>query len=118
VIYRGNIIEVKKDSFVVMLDDCTFKRVKRFKGLDEGMEIYFEERDIIKQSNPNLKGIALIAASIFLFIVTTFYGVDFWSTNYNAIALVSVDINPSVQLPVVIIIPFRRTMGSPSPWVS
>jgi len=99
-IYRGNIIEVKSDSLIVMLDNCTFESVKKFKGLEEGMEIYFEERDIIRKSNLNLKNITLVAASIFLFIVTSFYGVDVWNTNYRAIALISVDINPSVEIKI------------------
>jgi len=99
-IYRGNIIEVKSDSLIVMLDNCTFESVKKFKGLEEGMEIYFEERDIIRKSNLNLKNITLVAASIFLFIVTSFYGVDVWNTNYRAIALISVDINPSIEIKI------------------
>lgn len=99
-IYRGNVIEVREDSLVVMLDDSTFESVKKFKGLEEGMEIYFEQRDIIRKSNSSLKNIALIAASILLFIVTSFYGVDVWNTNYRAIAIVSVDINPSVEIKI------------------
>lgn len=99
-IYRGNIVEVKQDSLVVMLDDCTFQYVKKYSGLEEGMEMYFEDRDIIKKSNLNLRSIALIAASIFLFIATTFYGVDLWNTSYKAVAIVSVDINPSVEIEI------------------
>jgi len=99
-IYRGNVVEVKTQSLIVMLDDCTFESVKKFKGLEEGMEIYFEERDIIRKSNLNFKNIALVAASIFLLIVTSIYGVDVWDANYRAIALISVDINPSIEIKI------------------
>ena len=51
VIYRGSIIEVRESMLIVMLEDSTFKKVKKFSGLEEGMEIYFEERDLIKERN-------------------------------------------------------------------
>ena len=99
-VYRGNVMEVRESSLVVMLEDCTFRNVKKFKGLEEGMEIYFEDRDIIRKSNFNFKNISLVAAAILLFVATSFYGISAWDISYRAVALISVDINPSVELKI------------------
>ncbi|MBU5484508.1 anti-sigma factor domain-containing protein [Clostridium sp. MSJ-11] len=97
-IYKGTIIEICHDSIVVMAEDCTFKRIKKSQGLQEGMEIYFEERDIIKKSNSTTKGISGVAAAIFIFIATSIYALCFWNENYRSVALLAVDINPSVEM--------------------
>lgn len=99
-IYRGSIIEVRENMLIVMLEDSSFQKVKKFNGLKEGMEIYFEERDIIKERNLSFRRISMVAAALFLLIATSFYGIDLWDTNYKAVALVSVDINPSIELKV------------------
>ncbi|MDR7871207.1 MAG: anti-sigma factor domain-containing protein [Tissierellaceae bacterium] len=98
-IYRGNIVEVCSDSIVVITEDCTFKRIKKSVGLEEGMEVYFEERDIIRKSNTSINSISKIVA-IILLVITSIYGIQVWDINYRAVAIVSIDINPSVEIKV------------------
>lgn len=96
-IYRGSIVKVCSDSIVVVTEECTFKRIKKSVGLEEGMEVYFEERDIIRKSNTSIKNISKIAA-IILLVLTSIYGIQVWDMNYRAVAIVSIDINPSVEI--------------------
>ncbi|MDR7857340.1 anti-sigma factor domain-containing protein [Tissierella sp.] len=104
-VYRGNIVEVCSDSIVVITEECTFKRIKKSVGLEEGMEVYFEERDIIRKSNTSIKSIKSIKsiskiAAIILLVITSIYGIQVWDINYRAVAIVSIDINPSVEIKV------------------
>ncbi|WP_315122207.1 anti-sigma factor domain-containing protein [uncultured Clostridium sp.] len=99
-IYKGTIIEICHDSIVVMDEDCTFKRVKKNQGLQEGIEIYFEEGDIIGKSNFTIKSISKVVAAIFVFTVTSLYALCFWNENYRSVALLAIDINPSVEMKI------------------
>lgn len=99
-IYRGSIIEICHDSIIVITEDCTFEKIKKSAGLKEGMEVYFEEVDIIKKPRFVNKNIPAVAAAIFVFIVASLYTVGFWNRNYRAVALLSIDINPSVEIEV------------------
>ncbi|GAA0720689.1 hypothetical protein GCM10008905_10150 [Clostridium malenominatum] len=99
-IYRGSIIEICHDSIIVITEDCTFEKIKKSAGLKEGMEVYFEEGDIIKKPSFVNKNIPAVAAAIFVFIVASLYTVGFWNRNYRAVALLSIDINPSVEIEV------------------
>ncbi len=97
-IYRGSVIKVNDKNIVVMTENNTFEKIKKFEGLEEGMEVYFEKQDVIKNKKSSLNSISTVAAAIFLLVFTSIYGISFWNTNYQAIALVSVDINPSVEI--------------------
>lgn len=99
-IYKGTVIEIYYDSIVVMAEDCTFKRIKKSDGLEEGMEIYFEDRDIIKNSNFTIKNISKGVAAVLIFAVTSLYVLGFWNENYKSVALLAVDINPSVEMEI------------------
>lgn len=99
-VYRGSVIEIYQDSIVVMTEDCTFERIKKSAGLEKGMEVYFEERDIIRNSSVKIKNISMVAAAVFLFIITSLYGIGIWNTNYRTVALLSIDINPSVEMEI------------------
>jgi len=94
------VIEIYYDSIVVMAEDCTFKRIKKSDGLEEGMEIYFEDRDIIKNSNFTIKNISKGVAAVLIFAVTSLYVLGFWNENYKSVALLAVDINPSVEMEI------------------
>ena len=83
-----------------MAEDCTFKRIKKSDGLEEGMEIYFEDRDIIKNSNFTIKNISKGVAAVLIFAVTSLYVLGFWNENYKSVALLAVDINPSVEMEI------------------
>lgn len=97
-IYRGSVVKINDKDIVVMTENNTFEKIKKFEGLEEGMEVYFEKQDIIKNKKSHLNNIPTVAAAIFLLVFTSIYGISFWNTNYEAIALVSVDINPSVEI--------------------
>lgn len=99
-VYRGSIIEICPDSIVVLTEECTFERIKRSDGLKEGMEVYFEDRDIIKKSIFTANNISRVAAAVLMFIVIFSWSAVFWNKNYKAVALLSIDINPSVQIKV------------------
>lgn len=99
-VYRGSVIEIYQDSIIVMTEDCIFERIKKSAGLEKGMEVYFEERDIIRNSTVSIKNISMVAAAVFLFIITSLYGIGIWNTNYRTVALLSIDINPSVEMEI------------------
>lgn len=96
--YKGIIIEIKEKYSIVLKDDSSLIRIKNREGIKVGDVIIFLEDDIyILESKKNIRTkfiapIIAIAASLVL-IIAPFIK----NQTSNAYALISLDINPSIQ---------------------
>ncbi|MDO5516583.1 MAG: hypothetical protein Q4F66_03440 [Clostridium sp.] len=98
---KGLIMEIKDDYAIAMCDDGTMEKILVKPGMSVGQKIFYFEEDIVKASsvkknyriNTFMKGFGSIAA-LFLIIFTVFQNVMF----DKAYAVVSLDINPSIEI--------------------
>ena len=96
--YKGIIIEIKEKYSIVLKDDSSLIRIKNREGIKVGDVIIFLEDDIyISESKKNIRTkfiapIIAIAASLSLIILPFIK-----NQTLNAYALISLDINPSIQ---------------------
>ncbi len=102
-VYRGCVLENNIDHIVVLTKDFEYKKLNKKGDMIIGREILFLEEDIITENKKSLKGLTNIAAAILLLILSTTlifqFGFDFLG-NYQTYAIVSVDINPSLQFEI------------------
>jgi len=100
-VYKGLVMEATKDYIIVLTEDINYVRLKRKENIDIGKRIMFIEEDIIKERNKSLKPLIAIAAAIILIITTVIgqFGFDFMG-NFQAYAIVSLDINPSLEFQI------------------
>lgn len=98
---KGIIMEIKKDYAIALNDSGVMEKILYKKDMKVGQKIFYFEEDVIKSTNKVninhsfLKSFGSIAA-IFLLVFTFFQGI----TYENAYAVVSLDINPSIQIEV------------------
>lgn len=99
---KGLIMELKKDYAIVLNDDGSMEKILIKPQMSVGQKIFYFEEDIIKTStgsnfkyNLFMKSFGTIAA-LFLIVFTFFYNFNFNKTY----AVVSLDINPSIQIEV------------------
>lgn len=98
--YKGCIIEVRKETMIVMTSDCDFCEMQKRQAVEEGMEIEFHRREIISPKPRTFASFPLVAAAIILFFITSIYGFHYWDIMNQSVAMVTVDINPSIQLEI------------------
>lgn len=91
-------MEITEDAMVVMTTDCSFRRIEKKKNVCEGMEIEFNQSDIILDKKRSLIHFIAVAAAVLLIIVTSAFGFENWNLLNQSVALVTIDINPSLQL--------------------
>jgi hypothetical protein len=101
VVYQGLVIEVKKNYIIVLTDDTNYIKLKKKGNIDIGKKIMFIDEDIVKGSNKLSKPLIGLAAIIILAIITIIgnLGIDFMG-NFQAYAVVSLDINPSLEFEI------------------
>lgn len=98
---KGIIMEIKRDYAIALNDSGVMEKILSKKDMKVGQKIFYFEEDIIKTANRTnmnntfIKRFGAIAA-IFLLVFTFFQGI----TYENAYAVVSLDINPSIQIEV------------------
>ncbi|NME82835.1 anti-sigma factor domain-containing protein [Clostridium sp. SM-530-WT-3G] len=100
---KGLIMEVKDDYAIVMCDDGTMDRILVKPGMSIGQKIFYFEEDIVKSAESSnkkhfnmnifMKSFGSIAA-LFLIVFTVFQNLIF----SKAYAVVSIDINPSIEI--------------------
>lgn len=100
---KGIIMEVKPNYAIIMNDDGNMNRIYTKKNMKIGQKIFYFEEDIIQtnniitlKNNSFIKTIGSIAA-LFLIAFTFFYQLSYKESAY---AVVSLDINPSIQIEV------------------
>lgn len=100
---KGIIMEVKQSYAIVMNDDGYMNRISKKKNMAIGQKIFYFEEDIIRTNNiRNLRNNSFIKtigsiAALFLIAFTFFYQLSYKESAY---AVVSLDINPSIQIEV------------------
>lgn len=98
---KGIIMEIKRDYAIALNDSGVMEKILSKKDMKVGQKIFYFEEDIVKTTNRTnmnndfIKRFGAIAA-IFLLVFTFFQGI----THENAYAVVSLDINPSIQIEV------------------
>lgn len=100
---KGIIMEVNTNYAIIMNDDGNMDKIAKKKHMLIGQKIFYFEDDIIKSNNVRtfrtnsfMKTIGSIAA-LFLIAFTFFYQLSYKESAY---AVVSLDINPSIQIEV------------------
>lgn len=101
---KGLIMELKKDYAIMLNDDGSMDKIVIKPGMAVGQKIFYFDEDIIKVSSSSqgkfkynvfMKSFGSIAA-LFLIAFTFFYNMNINRT----CAIVSLDINPSIQIEV------------------
>lgn len=94
-------MEVQKDCIIVLTDSNNYLKLKKKSNIDIGKKIMFIEEDIIKKQKKSIRPLIGIAAAIILLITTVIgqYGMELID-GFNAYAIVSVDINPSLEFQI------------------
>ncbi|MBE6089197.1 MAG: anti-sigma factor domain-containing protein [Clostridium beijerinckii] len=97
---RGIIMEIKKSYAIALNDNGIMEKIEPKKDMKIGQKIFYFEDDLIKASNSGtyrynnfIKSIGAIAA-LFLIVFTFFHTMK----SDTAYAVVSLDINPSIQI--------------------
>ncbi|WP_173707475.1 anti-sigma factor domain-containing protein [Clostridium beijerinckii] len=97
---RGIIMEIKKSYAIALNDNGIMEKIAPKKDMKIGQKIFYFEDDVIKSSNGGtyrynnfIKSIGAIAA-LFLIVFTFFHTMK----SDTAYAVVSLDINPSIQI--------------------
>ena len=98
---KGIIMEIKRDYAIALNDSGIMEKILSKKDMKVGQKIFYFEEDIIKTTNrTNMNNIFIkrfgAIAAIFLLVFTFFQGI----TYEKAYAVVSLDINPSIQIEV------------------
>jgi hypothetical protein len=100
---KGIIMEVNTNYAIIMNNDGSMDKIAKKKHMLIGQKIFYFEDDIIKSNNVRtfrtnsfMKTIGSIAA-LFLIAFTFFYQLSYKESAY---AVVSLDINPSIQIEV------------------
>ncbi|NFG62219.1 MULTISPECIES: anti-sigma factor domain-containing protein [unclassified Clostridium] len=99
---KGIIMEIKKEYAIVMNDTGSIESIKVKDGMKLGQKIFYFEEDLVNiNQNRSVNKISLFKtfgtfAALFLLIFTFFQPLAF----NKAYAVVSLDINPSIQIQV------------------
>lgn len=93
-------MEIQEDKMVVMTTDCSFYAIKKKDFLQEGMEIEFDSKDIIPVKRKSSMQSFLVAAAMLFLVISSVFGSYYWKLFHKPVAIITVDINPSIQLEV------------------
>ncbi len=95
---KGVVIKLNRDRATLMAEDCTFCDIKAFKGMYQGMEICFNDVDILKRRLVFRANRYVNAACFMLLVFCSYLFLSFYQENIAAYAYVGIDINPSIEL--------------------
>lgn len=95
---KGVVLKIKKDRATIMADDCTFCEIRSFKGMYPGMEVCFNEVDILKKKITLRSNKYVTAACFMLIVLSSYLFLNFYQENIAAYAYVGIDINPSIEI--------------------
>ncbi|AOY74910.1 anti-sigma factor domain-containing protein [Clostridium formicaceticum] len=98
--HKGCVMELREETMVVMTEKCNFYEIQKRKDIQEGMEVEFYEKEIVLHKNQYLRTFSLVAAAVLLLIIASIHGLKSWNTANQLMAVVTIDINPSIQLEV------------------
>ncbi len=97
-ISKGVVMEVKKDYGIVLSDQGMYEKVVKKGSLSEGDRIIYTREDIYVERNTgsNIIFKALMSAAMLIFAIGIAFGFEHLPSQ-NVYAVVSMDINPSIQ---------------------
>ncbi len=95
---RGCVLEIREASMMVMTSDCQFKEIMRQDDVKEGMEVVFSSGDVIYKKKRSYYSYIAAAAAVVLLILSTFTFLKGWQAGVQATAILTIDINPSIEL--------------------
>lgn len=96
---KGIIVEVKKDYSIIITSSGGYEKVKNKGNMKVGSRVFIFEEDIIKEEKQNrthkgLYKIIAIAAMVMFILTSVFLS----KSNNTVYAMVTIDVNPSVQI--------------------
>ncbi|MEG0307574.1 MAG: anti-sigma factor domain-containing protein, partial [Clostridium sp.] len=103
--FKGIVMEITNEYVIVMKDDSTMVKIQYKDGLNIGDSIFFSEEDvcskakgsgIVRKNKPWVK-IGMIAAILAIVLLPI---LNFIERSNNACAMVTLDINPSLEIRV------------------
>ena len=104
---KGVVVEVRNDIATIMSEDGRFLRVNAFKGLYQGMEMAYNDLDIIRTKNANKKvktnfvfKFSQLVAAVILGVALLSGSYVYYDYNFAIYASVTLDVNPSMQLDI------------------
>lgn len=98
---KGIVLEVEREKITVLTNDQDYVHLKYKKGIEVGQMIYYTNADIYRKRTYKTWYSAVAALLLVLLIPSLFYFTPvFDSKSYAAAAIVSVDINPSIEFEI------------------
>nr|WP_279381034.1 anti-sigma factor domain-containing protein [Alkaliphilus hydrothermalis] len=91
-------MEIRDKTMVIMTNECCFEEIKKRNNVMVGTEIEFTTKDMLKGKPTYFKPLATVAAAIILMIISTLFILPNFIAEAKAVAMVTIDINPSVGL--------------------
>lgn len=97
---KGTIMEINKNSMIIMTEDCGFQEIKKRQSVMEGMEIDYFPHEVLtkRKSTFTQKSFLSVAAVLIIMLISSY----FTSTGLKSIlmptAVLTIDINPSISL--------------------
>ena len=96
--FKGIVMEVKEDYSLVMKEDSQIVRVKNKEGMKKGDINIFLEEDLYEEKTSNKKNNKIIISILSIAAVLAIIVLPMMQSNkINSYALVSLDINPSIN---------------------
>lgn len=100
--HKGTVLELGRYTAYVMTEECDFVEIRLRKGMEQGQEVTFNQKDIVSPRSlrlPSRINVVLAACLALLFICAPLYALyqDIFVRPY---AYVSIDINPSLEMAV------------------
>ncbi|PAB60018.1 anti-sigma factor domain-containing protein [Anaeromicrobium sediminis] len=102
-VYRGCVMKIEEDFAIILTDSMEYIKVVKKDNLDVGKRIIFVKDDIYKEKKVSYKNLGLIAAIfiMMIFSVTLINKMNIFNhVSHGAAAVVSVDINPSIEFEI------------------
>ncbi|MCT4619073.1 MAG: anti-sigma factor domain-containing protein [Marinisporobacter sp.] len=102
-VYRGCVMKVEKDFAIILTDTMEYIKVIKKDNLHVGKRIIFVKDDIYKEKKVSYKKFGIIAAIfvMMIFSVTSINKLNMFNhVSLGATAIISVDINPSIEFEI------------------
>ncbi|OPJ56461.1 anti-sigma factor domain-containing protein [Alkalithermobacter paradoxus] len=99
-IYKGCIVSVEKNYSVVITEKMEYIKIINKEEMKVGNKIIFLEDDIYVEKRYVNRYIGLIAAMLFLVIISIPLLRNLNTSIHSAVAIVSIDINPSIEFEI------------------
>ena len=101
-LYKGIVLSVHENYSIILTNENQYKRIKNKLGLSVGQKIWVNSDDFYTSSNNVVsmfnKRSIVAAAAVIAIVFSSFFGFNMYQVSYATATVVTIDINPSVQL--------------------